>query len=255
MRQLLKRELSQILKPQEKFNLELDPSDFRAATNTGWEKQLLGENIYIIDIRIPYEFLYLPTCPFDIYLHSTKYTNLMKIPQNIFIPIDIIDKIILVKSPLITSEKMLFQYWLSDIKSVKIYDIYERLNFDLIANTEWSTLLPFPTYQIRVLLKCDNNPTGLTFKLTTLPYSLCLGRIPSCLSCLDVDNKSGIIGGTAEGDAILNNIYNYDKIGGSGEETNPHYPLPSWNTFVSLKNEDVAVDMEHCYLKIISWED
>lgn len=229
------------LKPQEKYNLKIDASDFRAATDTSWEEQLLGEDIYIIDIKIPYKYLYVPPCPFDIYLHSTKYINLIKVPQNVFIPLDIIDKIILV-NPGISSGSMYFQYWLSDIESVKILDIYEKIGFMLPKGGDGEAIfMPFPTYQMKVYIKIPTNPTSIDFNINIQPIN---------------ENHTFILDeldGTTE--KFINNVYEYDKICGSGVVTDPHYPFPSWSTYVGLINNDVADDIVNCRLKIISWED
>lgn len=231
------------LKPQEKYNLQLNAdTNFRAATDTGWEIQLLGKYIYIIDIKTPYKYLHIPSCGFDVYLHSTEYVNLMKVPQNIFIPLDIIDKIILVRPGGLSSGFILFQYWLSDIESVKILDVYDESNFILTPNTEQNYRMPFPTYQLKVIFYAPTNPTGLTIHFLIYPFNSSQGFV--------LDMKTGI----TEFGTILNNVYEYDKICGSGAVTDPHYPFPSFETILSFTNEDLANPMNNCYLKVVSWE-
>ena len=179
--------LSGYLKPQEKHNIKIDVNDFRAATNTGWEKQLPGEDIFIIDIKIPFKYLYIPSCPFDTYLHSTKYINLIKVSQNILIPIDIIDKIILVKPTDLTSGYMYFQYWLSNIESIKIFDMVDWYDFTLVKNGVFQKYeLPFPSFQIKVLLKLPTNPTSIDFNISSYPFR---GD-----GSVILDNKDGITG-------------------------------------------------------------
>lgn len=229
--------------PQVKYNLKLTPSDFREATDTGWEKQLLGEDIYIIDIKIPFKYLYVPLCPFDVYLYSTKYANLMKAPQGIFVLMDIVDKIILVKPSNVTSGNLYFQYWLSNVESVKILDIYNKLDFSINVSAYELMEVPFPTYKFRLLIVITIPSTDWDLEMYIYPYP---NNTPLMLEHIT---------GLGSDDTIINNIYEYNFIGGSGAVTNPHYNMPSFRTTIRINNKDSMNILNNINLRLMSFED
>lgn len=230
--------------PQEKHNLKLTPSDFREATNTGWEKQLLGEKIYIINIKIPFKYLYLPPCPFVVYLYSIKYANLMKAPQGIFVLMDIVDKIILVRPSGLVVGDIYFQYWLSNVESVKILDVYENYIGDILGSQNLIFEIPFPTYQLLVVFLVGINPTSYQYIVTIRPFST------GIVGDYEIDNAGALA--TTNG---INNYYFYDRVGGCREVTEPSYPRPSFRTKVNIINNDAESDMEGCLLRLISFGD
>jgi len=229
--------------PQEKYNLKLTPSDFREATATEWGGLLVGEDIFIINVKIPYKYLYVPRCPFGVYIYSTQYTNLMKVPQGVFMLINIIDKIILVKPSGLLSGNLYFQYWLSNVESVRILDVYEKTIANISPSGFEIIEVPFPTYEISLLMVVPGVSTDWGFDVGIYP-----------LNKPDIFMLDDVSGLTAD-DTVINTIYKYHFIGGSGAVSNPHYPRPSYRTRIKISNYDASNPMLSTDLQLISFED
>lgn len=228
---------------QKKYNLKLNANnDFRESSDTGWESQISGRYFKIIPISyLKYKFFYAPTTVLDLYfLVDDNY--LVPAYQNIYIPLGRMNQIILVRPDGVTSGDLYFQYWLSNIESVKVFDVYEKIGFTLpMGGGGEAIFMPFPTYQMKFYLKIPTNPTSIDFNINIQPVQ---DNHTFALDELD---------GTTE--KLINNYYEYNKIGGSGVVTNPHYPFPSWSTYIGIINNDVGADIVNCRLKVISWED
>jgi len=229
--------------PQVKYNLKLTPSDFREATETGWEIQLLGEDIYIINVKIPYKYLYIPPSPFDVYLYSNKYTELIKAPQGVFVLMDIVDIIILVKPSGLLSGNIYFQYWLSNVETIRILDVYEKMNFDVTATNYVNIEIPFPTYEMMLLMLIPSPSDNWGFDIDIYPFNT--------NDTLVLDDVSGLIAT----DTVVNTIYKYHFIGGSGAVSDPHYTRPSYRTRIKISNNDTGSDMLSLRLQLVSFED
>ena len=228
--------------PQIKYNLELNADlDFRISSDISWESQISGKYFKMIPISyLKYKFFYAPTSVLDLYfLVDNSY--LVPVSQNVYIPLGRVNQIILVRPNDLASGYIYFQYWLSNLESVKILDFYEKTNFSIAGGMNEIMRMPFPTHQMKVLFKCGTNPTSFKFYISIYTFNRDLA--------FTLDYKAGIT------DLFINNIYKFDKIGGSGGVTDPQYPWTSFETTVQIDNEDPGVSMNNCYLKLMSWKD
>ena len=243
-----KRELieSSGLDIPKKHNLVFDAStDFRDPSG-GWEEEhFTGEKIKIINLPFhQYEYLYIPYSVIGCYIH-TLGGRVRPVLDYQFIPLYKVDKLILIRPTGITTNNVYFQYFLTDtLTPIKIYDVYEEIGFTLVKGSVFQKYeLPFPSFQLKVLLKLPTNPTSIDYNISSYLYNDSGSVI--------LDDKNGIAGAPL----TINNIYRYDLISGSGEVTEPHYPFPSWRTHIGLINNDAGTDIPDVRLKVISWED
>lgn len=232
------RRLEKFIEPHKKYNLKLKANtDFKLSTYP----ELSGK--YIKEIPIPwidYKWFYAPTSVVKIYFLTDQY--IVPAVQNVYVPLGKVQKIILVRPDYLSSGDIYFQFWLLNTESVKILDIHEEKELILLKNgVSKICYIPFPTYQMKLYFYIPLNPTSIDFNITIQPINE------------DHDFILDELIGTTE--KLINNVYKYDFIGGSGVVTNPHYPFPSYLTYVELKNNDVSDDILGCRLKVISFED
>lgn len=221
--------------PQKKYNIGLDAAtDFIASPYP----ELSGEQTKDIPVQwLDFKYLYIPSSVIRVYLLKDSY--LIPVVHNVITPLNKVNKIVLVRPTGMTSAYIYFQYWLTNLLSVKIYDEYNGNNFTLTHGDIQITNIPFPTYNLKVLLELGSNPTNINYQVNISPFD---GGTHFIL-----DAKTGIT------ELIINNFYKFSELGGSGAITEPHYIFPSFRTQIYLTNADPEVDITGCYLKVISW--
>lgn len=226
-------------RPQIKYNFETIATKFKLSSDP---IPLGGKYIYRVPIQAyRYKWFYAPVQALDMYF-VLKTEEVVPVLYGLFIPTDLIVNLVVIRPVDWTSGFVFFQYFLSnsDSKDFQIFDLYEDTDFTIEQGEPQSKIVrvPFPTYNFKFLFTVQSANPDYDLQILQYYYK----RIKS----YQLENKDHIT------EKEINNFYLMDKIGGSGAETDPNYPFPSWHTYINIKNNAVD-DMTGCYMKVISW--
>ena len=226
--------------PQIKFNIKLNAgTDFIQAENLGYGNEFQGKYIKIFPIpKLEYLFFYTPPSIIEIYF-LTVGGGVLKVPKNTYIPVHRVSNFIIVRPSNMTSGDMYFQYWLTNVEDLKVFDIYTLSEWDLSGSEVKYIYIPFPTYNMRVLFETyDLGSVSWNYQIYIKPYD--------SDHDLMLDVKLNIT------EKILNNFYYFSEVGGSGEVTNPHYIMPSFRTVIMIQ-EQSGTGQTNNLLTVMSW--
>lgn len=236
---------------QKKTNLNLNLStDFRSPNGKGWEdwNDFSGKYIYIKKIEEGYKYIYAPTNPFDSYLRvkGGRTPTLIKVEYNTFYPAECFDELIIV-SEQNTNTEFFYQYFLSNIRTINIIDEYQEENFIVTAGTSKIITLPFPTYNLKLMIKGSVGGGGSN----TFNFSIPVEFFKASYGYYKIDNKNL----TPNPGFIINNYYEFNDAGGTEttpDITAPNLTFPSWKTRISL-DLNAGSDLINCYLIAYSY--
>jgi len=236
---MAQRRLVKFIEPHRKYNLKFDvETDFALSSYP----ELSGK--YIKEVPIPwmdYKWFYATKSVFKVYFLISQY--IIPAVQNVYIPLGKVQKIILVRPDGLLSGNIYFQFWLMNEKEVKILDVYEEINFSVSAPGYEIIEFPFPTYELELLMLIPDPSNDWGFDIDIYPFSTS--------DVLVLDDVSGL----KATDTIINTIYKYDFVGGSGAISNPHYARPSFRTKIKISNDDTENPLLSLRLQIVSFED
>jgi len=225
-----------LMRPQVKYNFEALASNFKLSSDVPF----VGKYIYRIPISsAQYKWFYALVSALDMYF-VLKTSEVVPVIFNFFIPLDLVEYLVVVRPEGWTSGFVFFQYYLtnSDSKDFQVFDLYESVDFDISSEGDKTVRVPFPTYNFKFLFTVQSaNPD---YRLQILQYFY--KKIKS-FQTESMDNIT---------EKIVNNYYLMSQIGGSGAVTEPHYPFPSWHTYINIHN-NAGADMTGCYMKVVSW--
>jgi len=230
--------------PQRKYNLKLDASsDFRLSSDTGWEAEISGKCLKIVPISYGgYKFFYAPRTVLEVYfLVDDSY--LVPVYQKLYVPLGRVKNIVLVRPDGLLSGNVYFQFWLTNIKEIEILDVFEKMNFDVLASGYEIVEIPFPTYEFSLLMLIPSPSDNWGFDIDIYPFATS--------DHLVLDDVSGL----TTTDIVVNTIYKYHFIGGSGAVSNPHYTRPSYRTRIKISNDDAVNPLPSLRLQLLSFED
>jgi len=233
----MNRRIALFKEPQKKYNLQFDvASDFILSPYP--DPELAGKYIKSIPINhLNFKYLYIPPTVYrGLYLRKDSY--LIPAVQNIFIPLNRVTKLILVRPDGLVSGNIYFQYWVTNVESVKIYDSYYK-HSSISAGSFISIDIPFPTYNMKVLILLSNNPTDIDYTASIEPFNTHRE--------FTLDYQANIT------ETEINNFYKFAELGGSGAITSPHYTFPSFQTRFQIENDDAGVAISDCWFELISW--
>jgi len=236
------------MKLQEKFNLNLNlNADFHLPVGSGWQAdpRIQGQYCYY-RAKLPSEFnyFYAPTNPFDSYLHVKRggKPTLIPVVYNTFYDMNFFDGLVIASNFNTIGETYHYQFYLSNIQQINVYDVYENTKFTVGAGLNVAMITPFPTYNMKLLAYVPNNPTSFDLTIEISPYNFQLVHYM-------VENTLAIVGAPTN----INNYYELNDAGGTEVVTNPNLALPSFATEINITNNDGGVDMDNVYLKLISY--
>jgi len=234
---------------QKKFNLNLLLTDFNIHTGTGWERDPRLTGLFVYNRTLPqeYKYFYAPTNPFESYLRCKKgnQPTLIPITYNTFYDMRFFDELIIVSDTHVAPIDFNYQFFLSNILSINVVDEYEEI-VSIPANTNYTVHLPFPTYNTKVLIYINNNPTSFTYTLMLSPYRYnMMGAYNETFDFLAAIAGTGM---------RINNYYDLNDVGGTGlDVTVPHLAFPSFDTIINIHNDDVGVAIDDCRIKVYSY--
>lgn len=227
-----------------KHNLVLDASsDFRSPSG-GWEDTYFtGEKIKVIQLPFhQFEYLYIPYSVVGCYMHMLN-GGIESVLDYQFVPLCKTDKLILVRPTGLLSGSIYFQYFLTDsLTPIKILDVYEKINFEVTPSNYVLMEIPFPTYEFELIVLVPTPSDSWGFDIDIYPFTTS--------DTFVLDDVSGLVGT----DTVINTIYKYDFVGGSGAVSNPHYTHPSYRTKIKISNDDAVNSMPSLRLRLISFE-
>lgn len=226
--------------PQIKYNIKLNAgTDFRLATDQDWESEFQGKYIKVFPIpKMEYSFFYAPPSIIKIYFLRVN-GRVSIVPKNTYVPVCEVSDLIIVRPSNMTSGDMYFQYWLTNVEDLKIFDLYTLSEWNLLPSQSKYIYVPFPTYNMRVLFETyDAGVVSWNYDITIKPY--------------DSEHDFKLDGKLNITEKVLNNYYKFCEIGGSGIVTDPHFPMPSFRTIILITDQS-GTGQNNNLLTVMSW--
>jgi len=240
------------MKLQEKFNLNLNlNADFHLPVGSGWQAdpRIQGQYCYY-RANLPSEFAYFyaPTNPFNSYLKVKRGGRPVLIPvvYNTFYDMNFFDGLV-IASRMNGNYDYNYQFFLSNLDTINIIDEYREENFIVTAGTTKSIFLPFPTYNLKVMIKGSVSGGGTN----TFNFNIPVEFFQASHGFYTIENKDL----TPNPTFIINNYYEFNDAGGTEmipDTTNPKMTFPSWKTTINL-DLNAGSDLINCYLIAYSY--